>query len=74
MNIHITFTYLSTTYHGFLSPVHGAGQKTWHLYVDKYYWGMLRLVKDKWVFDSNHKEGISELADYFGQVVMAWEG
>jgi hypothetical protein len=70
MDTPVTFTYNSATYHGTLSPVHGSGQPVWHLYVDKFYWGQL-IFTDKWVFHSNHKPGLGELAEEFGRVVEA---
>ncbi len=58
---------------GTLDEVMGAGGNTWHLMVDKYYWGRLRMVNDQWFFDEN-KPAVGHLVDHFAVVVIAWHG
>lgn len=71
--IPITFKLNGKEYRGTLDPVFGAGSNMWYLMVDKYYWGRLRLVGDKWYFDEN-KPRVAHLVDYFGDVVIAAGG
>lgn len=69
--IPVTFTYLKKEYKGYLSPVTGSGG-VFHLMIDKRYRGQL-IHTDKWEFYSNDRM-FEELAEYFGQVVVAWYG
>lgn len=64
-DIQVNFTHKGKNYSGQLSPVFGAGQPVWHLYVNKYYWGRLR-YHNGWVFDSNK---VPELAGLLGSYV-----
>jgi hypothetical protein len=73
-DIPVTFDHEGKTYAGHLSQVTGMGSTaTFHLYVDKYYWGTLRYsdFEDSWIFNSN-KQGMEKHADYFGWVVVGW--
>jgi hypothetical protein len=71
--IPVSFEFGGQTYRGTLQAVFGSGGETWFLYVDHFYWGRLRLVNDKWFFDTNNKsKGMESLADYFGDVIIAW--
>ena len=71
--IPVTFQHDGRQYRGSLDPVFGAGGNTWHLMVDRYYWGCLRLVDNKWYFDEN-KERVGHLVDYFSDVAIAAGG
>ena len=53
--------------------VYGAGAGVWHLMIDDYYYGRLRMTDGRWFFDGN-KHGMEDLADYFGDYVTAWVG
>lgn len=56
-----------TTIRGLLHPVSGAGcPRVWHLFVNNYFRGVLRMIDGKWVF---HGDMYSELAEFFGSRV-----
>jgi hypothetical protein len=56
---------------GFLEPITGSSEECWHLMVDNFYWGRLRNVTGKWVFDPTPKtEELKDMADYFGQFAV----
>lgn len=69
----ITFSYKGRQISGLLSPVFGSGEESgsiYHLMVDNFYWGRLRKISGKWLFDPTPKTGdLVELADYFGSCV-----
>lgn len=68
--IPVSFDFNGTHYDGHLSQVHGVGTHYYHLMIDNYYYGQLRLVRDEWVFDTNAgSKGWEVLADYFGEVI-----
>jgi hypothetical protein len=72
-NIPITFEFEGKQYAGSFQAVFGAGSDTWYLYVDNYYWGRLRLVNGDWFFDNNNKsKGMESMAQYLGEVIIAW--
>jgi hypothetical protein len=51
--ISITFEHKGKSHSGKVVPVMGAGELTiYHLMVDNYYWGRLRMSNGKWVFDT----------------------
>jgi hypothetical protein len=66
--IPITFTHNGVTYTGTLDPVFGAGANTWHIMINSYYRGRLRLVEGDWFCDGD----FSDLAEYFGQYLIAY--
>ena len=68
----ITFEHEGQHYSGTLDSVQGTGASlTWHLTIDKYYWGQLRRYNESWVFDPTPKnESMAQLADYFGEQVV----
>jgi len=73
VKIPITFEHEGTAYKGSLEEVFGAGAKIWHLMIDKFYWGRLRLTDRGWVFDPTAKdESMAALADFFGEYVTLW--
>jgi hypothetical protein len=53
--------------------VAGAGGGVWHLMVNGYYWGRLRLISDRWFFDES-KYNVGHLVDHFAATVTAWYG
>ena len=67
--IPITFTYKNQTFRATLEEVHGAGNNVWHLMCNHYYLGRLRLAGTLWYFDGNQ---FNELANYFGDYLIAW--
>ena len=86
-NIPVTFSENGITYHGYFSNPNGGGN-SWHLMVNNCYWGTLIMYQDwpkglpmdfsiahaiemKWRFASQTGR-FEELADYFGDVVIAW--
>ena len=73
-NIPVSFECEGKAYNGFLSAVCGAGTQVYHLMVDNFYNGRLRLTdRYGWVFDSTPKtESFKGLTDYFSDVVVAW--
>jgi len=74
VRIPIKFEHEGKHYEGYFSEVTGMGHNTgsvWHLMVNKYYLGCLRLSNGKWFFDSNM---MSEMADYFGEYITLWYG
>ncbi len=42
--ISISFDYKDKHYKGWFSPVHGAVENVWHLYVDKFYYVRLMIT------------------------------
>jgi hypothetical protein len=64
--IPITFEHEGNKYSGSLDPICGAGGNTWHLMIDKFYYGRLRLNDRGWFFDG---EKFKDLANYFGEYV-----
>jgi hypothetical protein len=74
MDIPITFQFRGKTFSGHLLPVMGAGASSvWHLVINKFFYGRLRLTDGKWFFDTNKRsEGMEELADEFGNYVILW--
>jgi hypothetical protein len=71
--IPIKFDYKGKHYDGTFDLVHGAGGNTWHLMINKYYCGRLRLTADgEWFFDSAQGDEFKELTDYFAQYMVAW--
>ncbi|MDF2381306.1 hypothetical protein JMG10_07510 [Nostoc ellipsosporum NOK] len=74
VEIPVSFEYNGRGYKGILSRVYGGGDAhNYHLYVNKYYWGILFLGPAGWRFGSKKTE-LEEIADYFGDVVQAWYG
>jgi len=73
-DIPIMFEHNGKTYKGRFSSVYGTGQNEWHLMDDKnFYRGTLRMNKDQWVFDPTPKTlELSDLADFFGEYLIAW--
>lgn len=68
----IKFHHNGKEYSGYFSPVNGAGSSSmFHLMIDGYYYGQL-FYTDTWKFYSNSEPQLSELEDYFGEVVTAW--
>lgn len=75
LEIPVTFTHQNKTYSGILSRVAGAGDtSTYHLTVNKFYFGRLRKAHSKWVFDSTPNFDISHLSEFFGDHVTNWAG
>lgn len=76
MDIPVTFTYKGKQYHGEFSRVAGSGSNAmFHLTVDRYFWGRLRLSEfdNKWYFDAPPKmEELEQLANEFGDLIVAW--
>ena len=72
----ITFEHEGQHYIGTLDSVQGTGaSQTWHLTIDKYYWGRLRRCNKIWVFDPTPKdEWLAGLANFFGGYVTLWYG
>lgn len=72
-NIPVTFTSHGKEYNGFFQNVAGAGSTaTYHLMIDGFYCGQLVHTEHYgWQF-SNNKGEFSEMAEYFGAVVVAW--
>jgi len=71
--IPVSFTHGGKEYHGALAPVYGGGVHVYHLEINNYYFGRLRFANDRWMFDTNKlSEGWEVLADYFGEIVIAW--
>lgn len=66
--IPIAFDFKGKTYRATFEAVHGSGGNTWHIMINKYYRGRLRLNDNGWFVDGEFKE----MADYFGQYVIAW--
>lgn len=73
--IPITFEYEGKEYKGTLDQVAGAAGKTWHLMIDNFYWGKLRLNDNGWFFDATPKnESMTSMAYYFGEYITLWYG
>jgi hypothetical protein len=84
--IPVTFRLDGKEYKGTITSVSGAASGAmFHLNVDKHHWGRLwyveghpgfgdglHAVKAGWRFASNQHPSLSELADYFGEIVTAW--
>ena len=73
-NIPVSFEWEGKNYRGVLTAVNGAGVQVYHLMIDKFYNGRLRLTdRYGWQFDPTPKtESFKELRDFFGDVVTAW--
>jgi hypothetical protein len=69
--IPISFELQGKQYVGTLDEISGAGGGVWHLMVERYYWGRLRLVNDEWYLDESSSE-IQLRLDYFVAVIIAW--
>jgi hypothetical protein len=71
--VQIRFRYKGVEYTGELSSVMGAASTTvYHLSVNKFFWGRLRMANDKWVFDPTPKtSGMEALAEWMGSKVSA---
>ena len=67
----IRFRFRGIAYEGTLEPVMGSGSTSnYHLMVNNYYWGRLRMANDKWVFDPTPKsQGMEVLADWMRKKV-----
>lgn len=76
MKIPITFEHEGKHYKGTLEPVQGAGaSQQWHLMIDNFYFGCLRINKAGWIFDTTPKnESMAGLADFFGEYIVLWHG
>lgn len=74
--IPITFTHEGKEYSGTLDEVFGAASaKTWHLTIDKRYWGKLRHNDRGWFFDPTpHDPWLEGFAQMFGERVELWYG
>ncbi len=68
--IPITFEHGGKTYTGTFDAIFGAGNSVWYLMINKRYYGRLRICDFGWFFDGNQ---FNELADYFGEYMIAWE-
>lgn len=75
-HIPISFTCRGIAYKGELAEVSGMGGTTWHLMIDRYYWGSVRLLESRgFVFHGNppaDAAGFNEMLEYFEQVIVAW--
>jgi hypothetical protein len=72
MDIPISFEWKRKEYVGYFSELHGAGGNIWFLTVNKRHWGQLILTQNHgWGF-FNNKDEMKELADYFGDCIIAW--
>lgn len=74
--IPITFTSEGNTHTGTFNKIAGAGSTAvFHLMIDNYYCGRLRMAGDNWFFDPTPKtEPFKTLAEEFGNYVVAWVG
>ncbi|MGV3528940.1 MAG: hypothetical protein ACO1OO_08600 [Flavisolibacter sp.] len=72
--IPISFEHNGRRFAGHFSPVYGGGNHQWHLIVDSFYFGRLRLTEgQQWVFDPTPKtEGLESLSEFFGDYLRAW--
>jgi hypothetical protein len=86
MNISVTFEFEGKQYKGEFSQVSGSGNiATFHLMVDKLYWGQLSYIEEykgisgvrgmepreaHWRFSSNTK-AMEHFAEDFGRIVLA---
>jgi hypothetical protein len=66
--IPINFEHEGKQYSGSLDPVSGAGGNTWHLTIDRHYFGRLRLNDRGWFFDGDR---FKDLTEFFGECVKA---
>jgi hypothetical protein len=72
-NIPISFEHEGKKYTGTLDEVSGAGAaKTWHLMVDKYYWGQLVFTDNGFSFLPQNDEWLKDFSEYMGEVVTLW--
>jgi hypothetical protein len=72
MNIPVSFEWKGKKHVGYFSEPHGSGGNIWFLTVNKYHWGQLILKHhNEWAF-YNSKDEMKELADYFGDCIVAW--
>jgi hypothetical protein len=69
--ISVTFKLDGKEYSGTLDHVAGAGNSVWHLMVDEFYWGRLRLSNGQWFFDESIL-GVGNQIDHFAATVIAW--
>ena len=69
-HIPINFEHEGKNYSGYFNKVAGAGSSSvWHLYDhNNYFLGKLRYT-DHWIFDGKK---FTELANFFGDYVIAW--
>ncbi len=71
-NIPVSFEWKGKGYVGYFSEPHGAGGNIFFLTVNKRHWGQLILKhNNEWEF-YNNKDELKELADYFGDCIIAW--
>lgn len=73
--IPVTFEHDGKTYSGYFSQVQGGGSTAvFHLMIDKFYWGRLRLSADnEWVFDPTpHDPWLADYAAEFGFLIISW--
>lgn len=73
--IPVSFPFGGKQITGTLSNITGGGAGDhFHLMVANFYWGRLRTAQGQWVFDPSRNEGkeLARLADYFGDIVIAW--
>lgn len=71
-SIPVTFEHDGKQYNGVLVDVLGPGNTIWHLYVNGGFWGQL-VYSERWGWQyHNHKGDLKHLANYFGEVVIAW--
>ena len=72
--IPILFDHEGQAFKGSFDEVQGSGtSKTWHLMINNFYLGKLRLIDSGWVFDPTpQNESMAELANFFGDHVTDW--
>jgi hypothetical protein len=68
--MNVKFTWNNKEYNGELRPVSGAGTM-YHLMVKNYYQGQLVKTDKGWQFSTQKQGYIPDLADYFGQCILA---
>lgn len=74
-HIPISFTCRGQQYTGELAEVSGMGGTTWHLMINRYYWGSVRQLEGGFVFHGNSpatSAEFNEMADYFETVLIGW--
>lgn len=69
-DLSVDFTYQDKKLTGILSKVNGAAAITYHLLINKTYWGQLVKTERGWQFSTQDRY-IPELAEYFGELVDA---
>jgi hypothetical protein len=70
--IPVEFNHQGNIVKGFLQAVCGAGASVWHLMVDGFYYGRLRIANDRWVLDTNKRStGMEMLSEYLGRSVKS---